>query len=179
MKKLLLLSLLFILSFTAIYAQNIPKFEITKEGIDPIVVKVDSLKSNVLYEKTLEWVNSAFKNPKEVIVGDIKNKSLRISGYEKSAYDYGGAFGTTFKGDIEFQILLDFKDNKYRMEIKFIKLYDYTGSVYNFKPSSYYKKSGEIKKRHKKEKQGLTDFANRYSKMINDYIANKDYKDKW
>jgi hypothetical protein len=47
MKKILLSVLL--LTTTCLFAQDIPKFELTKDGVQPIVLVVDSFNAQTIY----------------------------------------------------------------------------------------------------------------------------------
>ena len=53
MKKIFLSVLL--LSTTIAFSQDLQKFELTKDGVQPIVVNIDSFSISTLYQKTLNW----------------------------------------------------------------------------------------------------------------------------
>ena len=174
------LLLLFILSCATIQAQEIPKFEITKQGIESIVVNVDSLSKSEMYNRIISWTNKSFKNPKEVIVGDVKDESIRINGFEKNSYEHKIFMAGNKWGDVKFTIFIEFKEGKYRLKIQITKLFDAAGNIFDFNPKSYYKGSGDVRKGRTLERESLNKFLNKYSTILYEEIIGKaEVKDKW
>ena len=78
MKKIFLPILLF--TATVAFSQDLPKLELNRDGVQPIVVNIDSFTVQTLYKKSLNWVQENNKNPKEVLKTDIENETIRIAG---------------------------------------------------------------------------------------------------
>ena len=105
-----------VLLFTATVAssQDLPKFELTKDGVRPIVVNIDSFSITTLYQKTLNWVQENYKNPKEVLKTNIENETIRIDGYRKNAWFYK-SLGMKQEYDMEYSFLIEFKQGRIRL----------------------------------------------------------------
>ncbi|MDP8218323.1 MAG: DUF4468 domain-containing protein [Candidatus Theseobacter exili] len=111
MKKLILL--IFALISFSTYGQNIPKLILTKQGIEPIIVQVDSINSATLYKRAMNWVQASYKNPKEVLKANIENEKIRLDGYqEKSFYRIFDIRKVEY--DVSYTLEIDFKDGKYK-----------------------------------------------------------------
>ena len=114
MKKIFLSVLL--LSTTIAFSQDLQKFELTKDGVQPIVVNIDSFSISTLYQKTLNWVQENYKNPKEVLKANIENETIRADGYKKNAWFYK-SLGMKQEYDMEYSFQVDFKEGKVRLTL--------------------------------------------------------------
>lgn len=177
MKKILLILIMAISPL--LNAQELPKFEITKNGIEPIVISIENLNSSDIYSKTIKWIHYTFKNPKEVITSDIENELLIINAFEKNGHEYSSGLGLKYLGDVKYIITINFKEERYRLNIEIENLYDANGTPYKYKPKSFFKKSGELKKSKKIDIESLNNFFNRTSMSIHNYITGKQKKDDW
>ena len=126
------------------YSQNsIEQFDMTKEGIKPIIVKLDTLKtSNIIYEKAKEWIQINYENPNVVLKGDVKNSNLRINGYKKNAWN-SKVSKQTYSFDMDYTLNIEIKEGKYRLEYvinKFVLL----GKDCLFNEKSFYEPNGTI-----------------------------------
>ena len=63
MKKLLFLLIIPFLGF----GQDIPKFKLQPGLLDKIVITVDSLSTEALYNKTINWVKESYSSPDNVL----------------------------------------------------------------------------------------------------------------
>lgn len=104
MKKLFYLLMLV---YTFSFGQN--KMELKPSGYDPIVTEVPGQNTNDIYKKTKDWVQTYYKNPKEVLKADIENEMIRIEGYAAGGFETGMS-----KMDYSYTIEIEFKDGKYR-----------------------------------------------------------------
>lgn len=109
MKKSLFI--LIILGTFYSYAQE--KFVYSIEGLSPkyLVIKIDSLKSEKLYDKSEKWIKNYYKNPEEVIDTKSENEFIRITGVKTSGLYIGSVVY-----DIKYNIKISFKDEKYKFE---------------------------------------------------------------
>jgi len=110
MKKLLLLLIIPFLSF----GQDTPQFQLQPGAIDKIVISIDSLSAEKMYEKVMNWVKETYKNPTKVIMSEIKNEKLRINGYEKKAFGWT-MMGTYINYDIDYSLEFEFKEGRVRV----------------------------------------------------------------
>lgn len=95
MKKLLLV-LLILTNFTVISQdnnvkeilnyKNIDYFEWKKEGFTKnVIVEVDSIKQEKLFNLTKDWIKEIYNTPSKVIKAEIEYKKIRVQGYKKKA----------------------------------------------------------------------------------------------
>ena len=121
----------FILFITATcFSQELPKLELTPEGVLPIIVKIENKSANQLYKDALNWVQETYNNPESVLKANIENEKIRINGFGKNVWYYD-----KFSMNMDYTIEISFKDGKYRFEF-FVgqfyvnggqkTLYDYT-----------------------------------------------------
>lgn len=116
MKQLLTFFILF--STTTVNAQTI--FPINKDGEIEYtnVVNVDSLDSKKLYKRGKMVLATIFNSAKTVIQNDDdENKQVLLQASIKADYKYNGGFGNC-AGVVNFIMLVEYKDNKYRYSIK-------------------------------------------------------------
>ena len=80
MKKLFL-SVISILSAAFVTAQE---FEVTPNGLkdkssgkDFVVIEAQGKTASELYNNTIKYINMMYKNPKEVIKGDVKDEYIK------------------------------------------------------------------------------------------------------
>ena len=64
MKKLLLLSLLFV---TSINSQELKQLELTKDGVSPVVFETPNLSTSEVYFNIIEWAKRYYVSAKNVI----------------------------------------------------------------------------------------------------------------
>lgn len=170
MKKLIFI---FLLSSIFSYSQNkIDQFDITKEGIKPIVVEIDSLKtSSFIYEKAKEWIQLNYTNPDLVLKSDIKNSSLRINGYKKDAWT-SVVSKLTYSFDIDYNIIIEIKDGKYRLQY-IINKFILSGQDCGFNEKTFYTSDGKIIDGYIDAEKQIEKHMNYLSKSLYDYILGK------
>ena len=86
------------LSFNLTHAQAIysDSLRINREGDISILIKTKS-KSNHVFNRTIKWINSTYQNPEKVIVGQLQNESISVSGYKQDVFKYHH-----LSGELEF-----------------------------------------------------------------------------
>jgi hypothetical protein len=173
MKKFLLSILL--LTTTSLFAQDIPKFELTKDGVQPIVVVIDSFNAQTIYKKTLNWVKENYKNPKEALKADIENETVRIDGFKKNAWFYK-SLGMKQEYDMEYSFLIDIKDNKIRLTFTVGQFWgDDKKTTYDY--TTFFKSSGEIRGAYKDAKPSLEQSMNDLVFSLYNYIKGSKKSD--
>jgi hypothetical protein len=96
-------------------------------------------KPNLLYNRTIKWINSTYQNPDKIIVGQQINQSVTISGYKSDVFkNYGMLYHIYFT--IQDSLI------KYKFTIDELK-YESPGASpsANVPLSFFYKKDGSIK----------------------------------
>lgn len=166
--------------------RNKPKndFEYNIYGLTPqyLVLKKDSFSSSELYNSSINWIKTTYKNPKAVIKTSIQDKYIRIEGYEKNvivtktlgSYSYLGA---------KYIIELQFKDGKIRFEPISLK-YNVNSIETSLDLKSgklLYNEEEELKKVYDKQPQRVQDLFNRLKKSLNESVTKKDFfiDDDW
>ena len=145
------------------------KFELTKDGYNPIVFEIQDLKKDSIYKLTKKWVTKTFKNPKEVLTVDIENETIRINGISLKTVNC--SFGC--RVDLKYSFDIDFKDNKYRLAIM-IEIPEFPNG-YN----TFFKKDGEIRSNFKAAPISIDEVINKLTTELNIFIKNKGKEKDW
>jgi len=168
-----LLLLLFFLVSEISGAQSIPQFELTKDGVKPIVVMIDSLNADQLYTKTLRWIHEYFKNAQDVLKIDIKNDKLRIEDTKQNVWFYRMP-DTTLYYDVEYLLSINFEDNKIRISFDFGNTWNrsdkYVTHSYCINYKKLWKENGEIHPIYKDTKHGIDQMMNELSISLINYL---------
>ena len=175
--QLLLVSFMLLSKITS--AQQIPPFELTKDGIEPIVIIVDSLNASQLYRKTLNWIQENYKNPREVLKVDLKNEKVRIEDIKKNVWFYSIS-DTTFYYDVEYFFNVNFEYNKISMSFDFGNTWNrsaqYVTHSYRINYKKLWKQNGEVHPIYKETKPGIDQMMNELSLSLINYLRD-DKKD--
>lgn len=176
MKKILLIMLL----VSQLTNAQDKEFKFDKSGLtDYIVTDVPNKTKAEIYEKTINWIKTTYKNPESVIVAEIKDEYVKINGAATGLTTYkmmGMIFNTSNKYTIEISV----KDSKYKFDVIELKFYsepskysaggwfDYslnedTGNV-------HYKKTGEVRAYHKTAENEVPRYFNELNRSLLDYI---------
>lgn len=176
MKRTIYIVFSFILIANITIAQQIQSFELTKNGIAPIVITVDSLNAIELYKRTQSWVHEYFKDQKNALKTDVENQKILVDGTKKNAWFYTST-GLTTQYDVEYTLFLDFQDNKINMSFELGKTWDHTegkeANSYFIDYRKIWKESGELHKIYKEAKPGIDQMLNEISYELVNYL--KDY----
>ncbi|MDQ1160893.1 hypothetical protein QE422_001261 [Chryseobacterium sp. SORGH_AS 447] len=176
MKKVILTAFLFFSIYS--YSQS-TEFVLNKDGFtDYLVIDAPQKSASMLYEKTIEWINKTYNNPREVIKANIKDDYVRLEGIKSDLYCYS-PLGLPVCFDVRYQIEVSFKDNKYKFDIaqleEYVKPSQYTsggwrGLMTDNSTSGFFKKDGSIKGGYKNYLQNIPDYFNNLQKSLSDYI---------
>lgn len=131
---------------------------ITSSRVTAQPVKVDSLKINkscdinsiikssikteMLFNRTIKWINDNYQNPDKVIMGKLENEKIIIAGVNSDIFNTRTT--ANYGCDIFYHIYFTFKDTlvNYRLTIDNLK-FDGLNSDKNC--DIFYKKDGSIK----------------------------------
>lgn len=186
MKKILLL---IVLSSNFIFGQSPSKFEITDDGMTKfIVTEVPGKSAEEIYTKTIDWINKTYKNPKEVLKGEVINDYVRFEGI-KNELSCWLFLGSKVCYDDKYSIEVSVKDNKYKFEL--IELQKYVGVSVD-DPTGFridrlstkaerYDRKGNIKPKLQFEKE-IPAYFNSLNEDLKNYILNgtkTDAKGDW
>jgi hypothetical protein len=185
MKKILLKLSSYILLFILVTFSNISfsqeqetEFKFTKDGFtDFLVNKVDSTTQSVLYKKTLDWISTTYKNPKEVLKAQIENDYIRIEGAQNSLLCQQILL-STICDDAKYQIEISFKDNRYKFDVISISGYQSpsqysSGGWYDVKFDNmklYFKDNGEIRTMYKNYPTSLPETFNGLNNSLKEFL---------
>lgn len=188
MKKIKLLFLLLITLNS--YSQQSEEFKFTKDGLtDFIVNKVENKSKNDLFKKTIEWINTTYKNPSEVIKGQIKNEYIRFEGSSNSLICINILGGKNCKSS-KYQVEVSFKDGRYKFEIIEISAY-WESSQYSSggwqnielkNPKRYYRKNGKIRSTFKHYPKLIPLYFNALNLSLKNFMSSEKIpskKDDW
>ncbi len=97
------------------FTQTAPKFKLTKDGIKPIVFKLDtSYTDSVIYTKIKEWIALNNKSPKSVTRIDNEYSLIKFSCYSKDGWK-GKINGVDYWNELQFTLNVEIKDAKCRV----------------------------------------------------------------
>jgi len=180
----------FILLTINIIAQE--KFTYSEKGLtDYVVIEIDSLNQNELYNKTIDWIKESYVNPDEVIKAKFENEKLRFNGFKENAFKYK-VFGMSNVMDGRYSIEISFKDGKLKFdpisleEHSFSKKYSADGwAPISLETNTWlYKSNGTLIKAVDSYPEDIIGIFNNLILSLNDYLlkesgAKKDSKKDW
>jgi hypothetical protein len=169
MKTLLLFIVLLLPALT--YSQTIEKFDLTKDGVKPVVIQFDSLNASQLYSKAINWVQETYKNPEVVLKTKIENEKLRVDGIATNVWFYK-SMGMTIFYDVEYSFHIEIKDKKVRLSFTFGNTIS-GGKSYFLDYTKLWKENGEVYKMYKETKPGMDKMMNDLAISFCTYIKGK------
>ena len=110
MKKLVILSLL----ISTVAFSQVPKLELTPNGVEPAVINVAVMPASAIYAKTINWLENNFDNPDDVMVANIENKSISLKAVEPKVWT-PNRIGQNNNYDIAYTLKIECKDSRYRV----------------------------------------------------------------
>ena len=140
--KTIYLLIILLLSSIFMFSQDISLKYNPETGLAEFqeVISVDGKSATELYNLAQKWVINTYRNPDEVIVGDIEGETIKGSGYQRNVV----VFTKTPRaiGDWKYSFKVDFKDNKARFTIFDMKCGTGLFPIENY----LYKSNGELRK---------------------------------
>lgn len=159
---------------TSLFGQTNTLFDLTKDGVKPVVVELDSMDVKVLYTKTLKWIQESYKNPSEVLKTNLVNEKVRIDGYKSNAWYYK-SLGVRQEYDMEYSFEIEFKDKKLRLTFTPGQFWTQGQKSYTY--SAFYKGSGELKPIYKDGELSLEQTMNELKDSLISYLNKKKDND--
>lgn len=176
MMRFILISVAFILC-PPLFSQTMPKFELTKNGFEPIVISVDSSSAQVIYKKVNNWVQTYYKNPREVLKGNIENEEIRLEAVLLNAFKLKIAF-SNFNYNLWYSLTILIKDNKIRVSIIENKVTLADGTRWAGTLGTFFDNDGNVKTKNTEQKEEVEKGINSILNSLSNYINNKN-KVEW
>ncbi|EKT4550857.1 DUF4468 domain-containing protein [Flavobacterium psychrophilum] len=182
MKKIIY-TLLMTASFTNLCFSQETEFKFVKEGFtDYIVTNCEGKTQSDLYKKTLDWISTTYKNPKEVIKAQIENDYIRIEGFKSNMLCIK-PLGILNCSDVRYQIEISFKDGRYKFDVTRVEEYSspskYSSGGWSDFPingdigKAYFKESGEIRSIFKLYPEALQSTFNGLNKDLENFLKSE------
>lgn len=125
-------------------------FEMTRKGIEPVVVVFNSVSRNELYSRAIKWTNTYYEIPTQATITALQDDKITINDIEKNV-QIGTLMGNDLFSDLPYQFAVDFSDNEIQMTFTLGgKNGDITAEdgevIANISPSRIFDKNGEVRK---------------------------------
>ena len=132
---------------TSLNGQEVQKLVFNPLEIEPVVNHLsDTMTSDVLFQRTREFLNEYYNDPELLVEGSVESKMIRYSATEANGWQANSVLGIPFNNDFDYQVIIRFKDGRYRFEFRITELY-WDGEVYPYDMTFWYKKKdGSLKK---------------------------------
>lgn len=186
MKNLVLMLVMFV--FGSVQSQE--KFVYNSDGLTQgLVVEIESVSQEDIYQKSINWIKESYNNPDEVIVTRIENEKIRFSGYERKCL-MTKSLGMKGYNDVRYTVEVSFKDGKYRFEVISLESYTEPSSITRggwgqinlvgnglsgvFGRVKFYKKSGKIKSVFKYYPENIERLFNGLNDNLKNYLMRKN-----
>lgn len=171
MKRIFLI-LFALLSFNGfIFSQKIPEFKLTKDGIKPLIIELDSgYNANLIYTRIKEWIALNNKYPGSVTRVDKENSQIKFSCYKKDAFKITDN-NTDYWNEMQYTFLVDIKDYRFRI------IFDTNENRYDF----WFNDDGTVKPRFKGSKASFENTVNETLTSLYKHIKGLDQTktDEW
>ena len=156
-----------------VFAQETVK--LSSEGIKPVVVEMEGKSASEMYKDAKQWVNTQFKNPKEVLKAEVENDMIRVDGYCPDCFGIK-AIGMVMY-DYSYTLEIYFKDGKYKYDVQVTKLSD-NGAPFAYNYTAFYKNDGTVRNMYKKTVETMETSLNETFLSFQDYMSGKTQKAK-
>ncbi|MCG8796638.1 DUF4468 domain-containing protein [Tenacibaculum finnmarkense] len=160
----------FIILFISSLSYSQGNFKYEENGLSPkfLVIKVDSLKQNQVFEKAMKWIKLNYKNPDEVIETSVENEIIRFTGIEQRVLSIGKSKKIDY--DLKHTISISFKDGKYKFEPLNIMVkasdFNYGWIPFDLNNGKMYFKKGKMIKKFDQYVIKIPEFLNNLSLEI-------------
>ena len=156
MKTIIAFTITLLLSFNQVFAQE--NIQLSQAGFNEVVFNATQ-SDNITYQRIIDWVNSTYKNPEKVIVGNVADESVIISGYMDNAWHYK-SLGIEFYYDMTYKIYIRLKDGVVTFQFADETHTLSGGSAKIFPAQAFYNKKGEYKEAYNTGKATLEESIN-------------------
>lgn len=96
-------------------AQTPPKFKLTKDGIQPVVLIFgDNYDAKTIYTRVKEWISLHNQYPKSVTKVDQENQMLKFSGYKENGWRIKNN-ENDYWNELRYTLVVEIKDARCRV----------------------------------------------------------------
>tara|TARA_B100001059_G_C17380530_1_gene354206 strand:+ start:48 stop:569 length:522 start_codon:yes stop_codon:yes gene_type:complete len=170
MKKLILISILFYnYSFTQEY------LEWKDRTVSPVVIEVNDLSAQEIYQRISSWVDDTYVSPKKVLMVD-KSDKVRIRGISVHAFKTKG-LGQTFWYNLQHTLTIDIKEGKYRLTYEPEDILTSEDVPVMWDLQYYYNKKGKLRMGAKEMPGSFNNYLKGLTISINDAVSGLKKKD--
>lgn len=151
-------------------------FEMTRNGIAPVIVTINNLSKNELYNKTLIWTSSFYQNQIQATITSFQDEKISINGVAKNV-KFTRIMGQDVIIDLPYLFTTDFTDDEVTMSFTLGgengDINDENGEVIaSISPSRMFDKNGEVHKLGQVFKVEAEKVMNDLSYALVDYLLN-------
>jgi hypothetical protein len=162
-----------ILAALSSHAQQDTIFKMDETGItDFLVIPIEGKTKSDIYNSTINWVKSTYKDPNEVVKAQIENESIRIEGVKENLVTATGLMGERLGILGRYQIEISFKDGKYKFDLLSIETYSPQSgwsAWYPYNNFSRYYKNGQLIKSCRYYNE-IPEYFNELNRSLKKYI---------
>ncbi|MBN2215008.1 MAG: hypothetical protein JW723_12270 [Bacteroidales bacterium] len=146
-----------------------------------VVILTDGMTAKQLYSKSVKYINQNYKNPEEVIKGNIEGEYLKWNTFV-SNFLLATNSGAKVLFDAKYTTELYFKDDKFKYEIVSLEIYTQQGHypivyVGGMMEWAIYNKKGELKREDVKEQ--IETYFNSEIYKITEFLKDNYKKNDW
>lgn len=152
----------------------ISPFEMTQKGIEPVVVTINNLNKNELYNKTLNWTNLFYQSQNEATITSVPDEKININAFAKNVR-LGRIMGMDLFADMPYVFTVDFTEGEITMTFTLGDengdITDENGEVIaNTSPSHIFNKNGDVRKMSEIFKAEAEKIMNDLSYVMVDFL---------
>lgn len=155
------------------FGQN--KLELTPDGYESVVTEIQGKTASELYKETKNWVQTYYKNPKEVLKSDIENDVIRIDGFCSDCFVVKSIIENVC--DYEYSIEISFKDGKYKFDYIVGQLSG-DGSNFFYTYKTFFKSDKSVRKAYQRSFETMNISANDTYVSLFEYLNGKTLEKK-
>ncbi len=174
MKNLMLLIILLCFK-TFLFGHHIEKFVLTRDGIAPVVITLDStFNKSKIFKQAKEWILLSYNTPSIVLKAEIADEYLRLNGVKKSAVCWDALSGCV---DMDYDLTIEIKDGKYRLTYV-INQFTWRGQSTGYSFPQFFKKDGSPKSLYGKAIPQVEESMNALNLSLYKYIVGETQSEK-
>lgn len=155
--------LIFLLGFGVLHAQ-LPQFELTPRGFEPVTASLPDIVPQKVAELSKAWVTELKRRGQEYEVSNVSANSLTISGFKKNAFFYRER-GETHQHKAKLVMKVDFTPTSITISLSVPEIYADNDVLLKYTLPNYYDASGKLK-------EGYNDLDTSLENTVNDITLN-------
>lgn len=148
------------------------QFMIQEDGLTPTTItsEIKELKQNVLFEKTLNWIDKNAESNNLVVEDSTLHKSIRISFIKGNAITLEKQYFNA-----KYEVLINFDNGSYsfeptKIQLKLNSKYDMGWKDFNLRNGMEFYKKGRPKRKYKSYLKNLVAPLNKVHQDIDTYL---------